>query len=167
MRGLDRVRRSPVLVRAVAESPTPWADAWLAARMAGWALVLSSLKHIVPVRVLARVMWKKNRHTTSEQSIARDVIREAQVVRLAGWLSRGTNFTKQGACLQRSLLAYRYLSDLGADPRLMLAFHRSDGALAGHAWVMVDGKAVTESSNEPAPFVPVVSFGPQGRILAA
>ncbi len=162
MRGLGRLRRSPVVFRALAGSRSPWQDTWLALRMAGWAVVLPALKHVVPVGVLARIMWKGE-----GDAKRRDPVREAQVVRLAGWLSRGTNLTKRGACLQRSLLAYRYLSELGADPRLVLAVGKTDGALRGHAWVIVDGHAVGERAEMPESFVPITSFGARGRILAA
>jgi len=192
MRLLDRLRRSPVIVREVAGSPTPWQDAWLAVRMAGWATVLPVFKHVVPVRALARVMWKGGRAArrmsnvergmsagplrtgmsnvecgvSAEKSARRNPVREQLVVRLAGLLSRGTNLTTRGACLQRSLLAYRYLSELGADPRLMLAFRKDGDRMAGHAWVMVDGRVVADTSDQAEDFIPIVAFGAGGRTVA-
>ena len=161
MRILDRVRRSPLMVRELASSAAPWQDAWLAARMLGWAIVLPALKHVVPVRVLARLMWKKG------HGACRNPAREQRVVRLAGLLSRGTNLSSRGACLQQSLLAYRYLSELGADPRLMLAFRKNGDAVAGHACVMVDGQPIEEFPNQPDDFMPVVAFGEGGNTIAA
>ncbi len=156
MSPLARLLRSPRLIRSVAESRTPGQDAWLALRMFGWAVVLPVLKRIVPIGRLTGMMWKEGRPGR------RDPVSEQQVVRLAGWLSRGTNLTKRGACLQQSLLAYRYLSALGANPRLMVAFRRSDRALGGHAWVVVDGLPIGEIETTLADFHPVVSFGERG-----
>lgn len=158
MRAVTRLRRSPVLVRAVAGSATPWRDCWLAARMAGWAIVLSLLKHFVPVGSLARLMWREASRDR------REPLKERQIVRLADWLSRGTNLTKRGACFERSLLAYRYLSAAGANPLLVVAFGKAAGTVLGHAWVEVEGEAVGERPEMLEMFEPAVRFGAQGRV---
>ena len=160
MRAIDRLRRSPVLVGWLIASPTPWRDSWLAIRMGAWAVAIPLLKHLLPLPALVRIMWKDARRTQ------RDRKREQRVVRLADWLSRAANLTTRGPCLTRSLLAYRFLSELDAAPRLMVAFRRSDNrAIAGHAWVVVDGKAIGERPDDLNEFLPAVSFGPRGRVV--
>jgi hypothetical protein len=128
--------------------------------MAGWAAALSVLKHFVPVSSLAKLMWKDAREKKCEPT------REALIVSLAGWLSNGTNVTNRGACLQRSLLAYRYLSALGADPHLVVAFAKCNGTVVGHAWVEVDGRAVGEPADPTLVFKPTAVFGVRAQRLA-
>ena len=68
----------------------------------------------------------------------------------------------KGTCYERGLLAYRFLSQRGADPTLVVAVKGDSGAVSGHAWVTVDGIAINET--EPLDdFVPVVSYGRGGR----
>jgi hypothetical protein len=161
MHAIARVRRSHVVIGAIVGSPTPWRDAWLGARMLAWALALPALKRIVPLPTLVRVMWKSG--ATSQ----RDPDREQRIARLAGWFARATNPSNAGACLQRSLLTYRFLSESHADPRLMVAFRKTDAALAGHAWIVVDGQAIGEPAGALDDFLPVVAFGAHGARVPA
>jgi len=66
-------------------------------------------------------------------------------------------------CLPRSLLLYRELSRLGADPVLSVGFREDGGQIAGHAWVELRGHVVGEKSPERA-FTRTVTFQPtRGR----
>ncbi len=158
---LRRLGRSRVVIAAVAGSPTPWRDGWLAVRMLAWALVLPVLEHVVPLPSLVRLMWRDSR------PVPRNRERERLVASLASWFSQGTNLSSAGACLPRSLLAYRFLSELHANPRLMIAFKKTETALAGHAWVAVDGQAIGEPSDALTDFLPVVAFGERGARVVA
>jgi hypothetical protein len=66
-------------------------------------------------------------------------------------------------CLPRSLILFRVLSAAGADPQLVCGFRRESGQLSGHAWVVIDGRAVAETPAED--LVPTVVFGRDGRRL--
>jgi hypothetical protein len=129
---------------------------WLLGRMLGWSIVLPAFKYLLPVPTLARVMWMKPRTDRRSSEREQRVVRLAHLTQRAHRRSRGYN------CLERSLIAYRFLSREGAAPELVLGVASSDGGLAGHAWVTVDGEAVGESADVLI-FTPLVVIGEGGR----
>ena len=148
------VRRARVL-RASICSP---ADAWLAVRMVGWRLVLPVLKRTLPLPRLARLMW------APASSRARDPGREEQIATLARGLSgRRRDGSRFDNCLERSLVAYRFLSRAGAEPELVVGVTR-DEPVRGHAWVRLDGEPVGDSVDE---FEEMTAFGRDGTIVAS
>jgi hypothetical protein len=126
---------------------------WLALRMVVWALVLPVLKHAIPIARLAPVMWSDRKGPTG--------VSPAHVIRLAGRISRA--IPTRDNCLERSLLAYRFLSMAGEDPRLVLGVKSSDGGLSGHAWLTLDGTPVYDPVETPRDFPPLVVFGSKGE----
>jgi hypothetical protein len=60
------------------------------------------------------------------------------------------------------LLAYRFLSRAGADPRLVLGVRTYDENIVGHAWVTVGGQPIHDHQDELARFATLVVFGPNG-----
>jgi hypothetical protein len=69
-------------------------------------------------------------------------------------------------CLVRSLVLYRYLLRAGLAPELQVGFERTESGLRGHAWVCVDGVAVTDSQARIATLTPAMTFAaaaPRGR----
>jgi hypothetical protein len=141
-----RIRR----LRSVVERP---ADVWLICRMAAWAIVLPLLKRVVRIEMLARVMWSGHP--------ARGEPDTAKILALSRLLTRRTA-SSPGSCYERSLLAYRFLSRHGAEPRLVAAVKKEDGTVTGHAWVTVGGVPLGESEAIDE-FVPVVVYGRGGR----
>ncbi len=137
-------------LRSLLERP---ADVWLICRMAAWAAVLPLLKHVVRLETLARVMWSDGR--------PRDRRDTAKIVALSRLLTRPTARLR-GGCYERSLLAYRFLSELGADPRLVVAVKRQAEGVTGHAWVILNG-APADPVEALEGFVPVVVYGRGGR----
>ena len=137
-------------LRSLVQGP---ADAWLLCRMATWAGVLPVLKHVVRLETLARLMWKE-----AERESRPDT---AKIVAISRLLTRPAA-RSGGACYERSLLAYRFLSGRGADPRLVVAIKQGGGAVTAHAWVTVDGAPIGESKvvND---LVPLVVYGRGGR----
>jgi hypothetical protein len=134
---------------ALIESP---ADLWLACRMAGWAVVLPLLKRVVPLRTLARVMWSGH---------GREGNREAEkIVAFSRLLTRRPPRGRE-RCYERSLLAYRFLSQRGVDPKLVAAVGGEDASAGGHAWVTVGGAPIGES-DALGQFVPLVIYGRGG-----
>ena len=144
--------REPGALAAILRSP---ADLRLAARMLGWALVLPLLKCVVPLPRLAKLV------RPAAPARPRDAARERRVVELAhhyyGRLSHpGT------ACLQRSLLVYRFLAEAGADPRLAVGLRKQQGEVVGHAWVTVGGELVGEPAESLRDFAPIFEAGGGG-----
>jgi len=131
-------------------------DVLLALRMLGWRLILRPLKRFVP---LSRLVPLVCRPRASEP---RRPGREARVLSLADRLCRGR--LARGTCLERSLLAYRFLTEAGADPKLIIAVRREDDSLQWHAWVTRDGQPVHERAESLKAYIPVVVFDGQGSI---
>jgi hypothetical protein len=120
-------------------------------------LLLGILKQFVPLRRLARWAWCPSAGTRDrelEHRLATRVLRLSQLLALP-----------DRDCLQRSLLLYRVLSRAGADPTLVAGFHRVNGRIIGHAWVVVDGRPVIESEGELLRFSPALGFGSRGALL--
>lgn len=143
----------------IASRFTSVADVLLAVRVMGWALVLPGLKRVVPVKSLAAVMHR-NAGTT-----ARSAEREERIVTFSRWAARLVRWKSGGNCLERGLIAYRYLGHAGADPVLIVGLDQDGpGALVGHAWVLVDGQAVGESPSALERYTPVFAFAPDGSL---
>jgi hypothetical protein len=141
-----RIRR----VRSLIEGP---ADAWLLCRMASWAALLPLLKHVVRLETLARVMWTDGGSNGGRPDTAK-------ILALSRLLTRPAAMSG-GGCYERSLLAYRFLSQRGADPKLVVAAMSNGDAVTAHAWVTVDGTPVGESQ-AIEDFVPLVIYGRGG-----
>ena len=151
---MRRVRRE---YRETTSARTP-GGAWLALRMGAWSAALPLLKRVVPLLKLAPLAW-------AEGAGARNTRREREIVRLSGALPR-LRLARGGAnCLERSLLAYRFLAQANADPRLVVGVRREGGSMVGHAWVTVDGRPVHDTEATVRQFVPLVEFGPEGLPL--
>jgi len=149
-----RVRRE---ARETTEAQTV-GGAWLALRMGAWSAALPVLKRVVPLLRLAPLAW-------AEGTGGRSARGEREIVRLSGALPR-LRLARGGAnCLERSLLAYRFLAQANADPRLVVGVRLVEGAMVGHAWVTVDGRPVHDTEAAVRQFVPLVEFGPGGLPL--
>ena len=135
-------------------------DAFLAVRVLGWALVLPGLKRVLSVRSLAAIMHRDT-HATS-----RDADRERRIVTFARWGARLARWKSGGNCLERGLIAYRYLGEVGARPTLVVGVGRDASGVTGHAWVLVDGQLVGERPSSIQPYTPMFAFGPDGRLDA-
>ena len=121
-------------------------------------VALGALKRVVPVQTLARWAWRPPAGPPDPERVRRAV---ARVWRTQGLLNLGDH-----DCLQRSLLLYRELSRLGADPTLTIGFRHSAQHLQGHAWVTTPGEAV-EVVAEPAGvtgYVAAIRFGRNGAL---
>jgi hypothetical protein len=130
-------------------------DVRLAVRMTGWVIVLPVLKRVRPLHELARLMWSDPRAGLPRE-------RELAVKSYAEWLYRGRPLFGDN-CLERSLLLYRFLSEAGVDPILIVGAQRNGPCVAGHAWVKIQGRSIGDADGYEA----VVAFGPRGRRVAA
>ena len=140
--------------RACVRSP---ADAWLMARMAAWALCLPVLKRVVPLPRLVQMMAAP----AATRPGPRDAEREGRIVAISRLVSAPLVRADIG-CLQRSLLAYRFLGAAGARPSLVVGMRREAGQVHGHAWVTVDGEPAGESAAWVGQFSPALVFGSEG-----
>ena len=147
-------------VRAARACITSPADAWLAARMAAWALVLPLLKRAIPLPRLVQMMVAPP-PPAAGGGVPRDLARERRVVALSRLLYAPLVRADIG-CLQRSLLAYRFLGAAGARPSLLVGVRREAGEVHGHAWVTVDGEPAGEPAEWVGLFSPVLVFGSEG-----
>jgi hypothetical protein len=133
-------------------------DSFLLARIGMWALALPILKRVLPLQTLARIMWshaKEQRKTSLEQKVA-------TIVR---WIY-GFVIPK-GACLDRSLILYRYLSGMRIDVRLVTGIKRTEEkGWKGHAWVLVDGKPFEEAEPAVEDFKTLAIFGSDGKQIS-
>ncbi len=118
-------------------------------------LLLGFFKHLAPLGWLARWMW-------CPPAGPRDLKSERRLIARVLKLSRLPDCN----CLQLSLLLYRSLSRAGANPTLVVGFRRMNGLILGHAWVIVDGRAVIESGAD-LEFLPMFAFGSRGALLPA
>ena len=132
----------------------------LAARSLAWALVLPGLKHVISVKSLAAAMHLPTRRTI------RDPDRERRIITFAHWGARLTRWNSGGNCLERSLIAYRYLCAAGAKPTLVIGVGREAAGVIGHAWVLVDGRLVGEPQSAVDSYTPAFAFGPDGQLDA-
>ena len=139
---------------------TPLKIGVLALRMSPWALALPILKRIVSLRRLAQMMRQEGRGP-------RDRANERRIVAVSSALSRLRPPRFQANCLERSLLAYRFLTGANADVRIVVGVRTASGRLFGHAWVTVDGEPVHEPSAALSGLSRVVEFGGDGTASRA
>ena len=130
-------------------------NAWAVGRLLPLYLALGALKHVVPVQTLARWAWRAPTRTHDPDAVPRAVARV--------WRTQGLVHLGDRDCLQRSLLLYRELSRLGADPTLMVGFRQTAQRTQGHAWVLTHG-AVAFEPDEVNTYVAAFGFGPYGRL---
>jgi len=119
--------------------------------------LLALLKQLVPLTWLVRRVW-------CPPIAPRDCEAEWGLTSIVLRLSRLTGLPDRD-CLQRSLLLYRVLSHVGAQPTLVIGFQSTNGQIRGHAWVTVDGRAVVEPEAELVGFSPALRFGLRGELL--
>jgi hypothetical protein len=120
--------------------------------MAGWRLALPLLKRRMALPRLVGFMWEGDRSTHATAD------RRQRIAELTTVVFRSNHRDRPGNCLDRSLVAYRYLSAAGAHPELLVGLRRGDGLLKGHAWVTVNGVPVEESPEPLDEFARVVAF---------
>lgn len=142
-------------LREVLGSP---ADLLLLARLLAWAAALPILKRRRSVTRLVALMTP----TASQRSNARI---ERNAITLSRWIYRAPLVPDN--CLERSLLAYRYLVRDGREHRLYLGIRANEGGYPGHAWLTVDGVPVHEPDESLEAYVPLVVFDGYGKVVSA
>jgi hypothetical protein len=131
----------------------------LAARIMAWACALPLLKQILPIRPLVKLLWR-------QPGVKPDQDRDERVVTFARWACRLTRWRSGGNCLERALIAYRFLLEGGAAPTLVIGMGRATPAeIVAHAWVLLNGIPAGESETAVSAFVPTLVFGPDAELI--
>ena len=135
------------------------ADVVLAARVMTWACVLPILKQLMPIRSIVRLVWRRPR-------LEADPARDERVVTFARWACRMIRPGRGGNCLERGLIAYRFLLEGGAEPTLVVGMRRNKkSAVIGHAWVVLHGAPAGERADLVNEYIPVFAFAPDGSLI--
>jgi len=134
------------------------ADVWLLCRMLAWSTVLPVVKRALPLPRLVRLVRPRR------QGNARDRSRELAIEALSAWVFKTRPPGARDNCLERGLVAYRYLARAGAKPTLVVGMRRTAGR-HGHVWVCVEGAAVHDDAEALAAFEPVLAFASDGRLV--
>jgi hypothetical protein len=137
------------LARRYISSPS---DAWLLARMTSWALVLPVLKYTLPLPRLVRFVAATGTGRRRAQL-------EKKITNLSRVLYRASPLVRDN-CLERSLVAYRFLGRANARPELVVAMGEER---VGHVWVTLDGQPVHDQPASVAKLVPMIVFGADGQ----
>jgi hypothetical protein len=148
------VARHLAALRRLVSTP---ADAALLARMLPWWVALPLLKRSTPLPRLVRVA-----HLDPGRA-AREVEQEAKVAALAEWLFKVRPRPARDNCLERSLVAYRFLGRLGAEPELVVGVGGEPDQTIGHVWVTVDGRPLHDEPESLDAYEAVVVFDSDGR----
>jgi hypothetical protein len=115
------------------------------------AALLPLLKRVVPIRSLVAHMWSTTRTAPPGQTDA-----------TLGELTRRLSRLARSNCLERSLLAYRFLGRGGFDPQLVLGIADFGAGVVGHAWVTVGGEPFFDQDRTIVAFSPIVTFTANG-----
>jgi Transglutaminase-like superfamily len=126
-------------------------------RLLPFYVLVAILKHFVPLQLLAQWAWRAPAAPRNREAEGQLAARVVRLSHLMGVTDRD--------CLQRSLLLYRVLSRAGADPTLVVGFERLDSRILGHAWVVVDGRALLELDTDLCRFSRALNFGSRGVLM--
>jgi len=135
-----------------------WRNACTIARLLPIYAALGVLERTRPIAKVAAWAWRRptghRRDHAEEQRVIGCVVKLARFVGAA-----------DRQCLRRSLLLYRELSRLGANPALCVGFRKRGDVTEGHAWVVVSGRPIGEGDWSSAGFETALSFGVEGRFI--
>jgi hypothetical protein len=122
-----------------------------------WSLLLPALKRMIPLRRLVALLAGTGRGRA-----------EASWPRIVRWSAALTKLRPRSRsnCLDRSLLAYRFLTRAGAEPHLVLAVTQAAEGVAGHAWVTVSGEPIHEPAASVTRFTQILEFDSHGHAVA-
>lgn len=135
------------------------ADLVLLGRMCAWAVLVRAAKYGLPLPALVRLVMPRPRPGI------RDRRQEAKIAVLSRWAGRMAR-PGDGHCLERGLVACRFLVLGHAEPRLAIGFRAGEAALTGHAWVLLDGEIFGEPATAVAEFTRTAIFQADGELVA-
>ena len=148
-------RRRAGVVRQVLAVPN---ERRLIVRMVFWRMLVTTLKHAVPIRRVVALAGNAPRGS------APGLPPQERIVELAALVCRPRLLRTSDNCLDRTLVAYRYLLAAGASPSVVIGLGRAEDVVHGHAWLMLDGRALGEGHETLADFTELVRFAADGSI---
>lgn len=125
--------------------------------MLAWRVLIPVLKRVMPIARLVSVLRGTPRGTGSTRFPAPE-----RIVELARLACRVRLLAPRDNCLDRSLIAYRYLIAAGECPALAIGVRRAEAKVLGHAWITIGGRPLGEPHGSLDLFSEVSSFGPSG-----
>jgi hypothetical protein len=126
-----------------------------------WAYVLAALKHVLPLPRLVQLMAAGTCRAPYQRGHERQIVAQAHRV------CRLCFATDRGRCLERSLIAYRFLAQAGSSPRLVVGMWKTENQWIGHTWVVVEGVPLGETLAELHQFTILLAFGAEGKAEVA
>src|SRR5438093_10038188 len=135
------------------------ADWRLTATLFALRISLPLAKRVMSVSKLAAALW------SAPDGPDVDPTRAETIARIRFAMKSGGRLLVSSNCLERSLAMYHVLSRAGATPALVLGTRRDGAALAGHAWIELDGNPFAEP--DAGDYVRVITFGVQGSRFPA
>ncbi len=127
--------------------------------MLGWRALLTTLKHALPITRLVALAA-----SAPPASATTWLPSPERIVELARLSCRPHLLGSRDNCLDRSLLAYRYLLAAGANPSLVIGVGRPEDAVLGHAWLIMDEQRIGEPHGAPQGFAEILRFAGDGSI---
>jgi hypothetical protein len=146
-----------VKARRLLRSP---AETLLLIRMSFWATIVPVLKRVLPLPRLVRLA------ATGRAAGGRNRAREERVIASVVRIYRSGLIRQSDNCLERSLVTYRYLGALHAEPQLVVGMSRREKG-TGHVWVTVDGRPVHDTAETLDDMEPIVTFAADGTRVDA
>lgn len=134
-------------------------DPQLVFRAITWRITLPALKYLMPLPGLVRLMWRRP-HGPVCGSDARRRDRVQSVQRL---FAEGGRLLISRNCLERSLVAYRFLAEGGASPHLVMGVSTGVAGVNGHVWIELEDRPFADTGT--GGFTPIVAFGAAGQSL--
>ena len=98
------------------------------------------------------------------RSLGDDSIRRVRLNTVRYFIAHAGRFVISENCLERSLVLYRFLAEVGANPRLVMGVRLSDTGTDGHVWIEVDGEPFADSTT--ARYARVLALGAGGAVEA-
>ena len=134
-------------------------DARLLLRALCWRATLPLIKQTVAVKTLVRWLSPHGSHLPLEGPM-----RRARLATLRYFVAHGGRLVISENCLERSLLLYRFLAEVGAAPRLVMGVRRDDGDTDGHVWIEIDGEPLLDATTTR--YTPILVFDAGGTVVA-
>lgn len=121
-----------------------------------WMVALPLLKFALPLPALVRLVCFRAPAGRESRARAR------KIVALIDCLYQKGPLRRNGTCLERSLLAFRFLARTYPGSRLTIGVREIDGHWLGHAWLSVDDRAVNGARVPSGAFCPIVAIDANG-----
>ena len=135
------------------------ADAPLLLRVIFWRTLLPVLKRTVALQTLVRWMCPRQLSRPRRD----ESCRRARLQTIRYFVSHAGRLAISENCLERSLMLYRFLGEVDANPRLVMGVRRDGGTTDGHVWIDIEGEPLLDSTTTR--YSPVLVFEAGGAVL--